>query len=120
METRGMQGLTANRASSETVTLNYPTFTEADDGSAVVTPTTLTCAASVGALQEKDIERLEKAGIIVKNGVTIVIPCAPSGQPDTITHHNKNYRVVNWSEKNENGNLTVVATCDEITIPGAE
>lgn len=119
MQTRTMQGLTANRASSETVTLNYPTFVDSGDGSAVVTPVTLTCAASVGVLQAKDIERLERAGIMVKVGVTVVIPCAPAGTPDTITHGIKKYRVINWVEENENGNLTVVATCEEITIPGA-
>ena len=40
-------------------------------------------------------------------------------QPDSILHGNKSYRVVNWSDKEENGNHTIVATCDEITIPGA-
>jgi hypothetical protein len=119
MQTRGMQGLTANRISSETVTLNYPTFDDsAGDGSAVVTPHLLPYAASVGALQPNDIERLEKAGIIITGGVTIVIPKAPPGQPDSITHQGKVYRVVDWSPVKENGNNTVVATCDEMPIAG--
>jgi hypothetical protein len=119
MNTRNMQGYTAIRISSESVFLNYPTFVDSDDGSAVVTPTALPYMASVGDLQKDDIERLEKAGIIIKSGVTIVIPSAPVGQPDTITHGTKNYRVVDWATKEENSNLTVVATCEEISIPGA-
>ena len=119
MKTRGMQGMAANRISSETVTLNYPTFTDSGDGSAVVTPVYLISPASVGALQAKDIERLEKSGIIIKNGVTIVIPSAPDGQPDSITHEGKTYRVVDWSTVKENENNTVIATCDEEPIQGA-
>jgi hypothetical protein len=118
MKTRGMQGLTANRIASETVTLNYSTYEDSGDGSAVVTPVETECAASVGALQAWDIERLEKAGIIIRSGVTIVIPEAPDTQPDTITHGSRNYRVVNWSGKHENETYTVVATCEEITIAG--
>jgi len=120
MKTRGMQGLTANRISSETVTLNYPTFDDsAGDGSAVVTPVYIISPASVGALQPNDIQRLEKAGIIVTGGVTIVIPSAPDGQPDSITHGDIVYRVIDWSPVTENGNNTVIATCDEMPIAGA-
>ena len=119
MKTRGMQGLTANRISSETVTLNYPTYADSGDGSAVVTNVYLISPASVGALQPNDIQRLEKAGIIITGGVTIVIPSAPDGQPDSITHQGKVYRVVDWSPVKENGNNTVIATCDEEPIIGA-
>jgi hypothetical protein len=118
MKTRGMQGLTANRISSETVTLNYPTYVDSGDGSAVVTPVYIISPASVGALQPNDIQRLEKAGIIVTGGVAIVIPSAPSGQPDSIAYGGKVYRVVDWSMITENGNNTVVATCDEGPIAG--
>jgi hypothetical protein len=115
-----MQGLIAGRISSEVVELNYPTFADSGDGSAIVTPNIIIKMASVGVLQARDIERLEKAGIIVRAGVTIVIPSAPEGQPDTITWHNKKYRVVAWVTVKENDNLTVVATCDEKTIEAAE
>jgi len=118
MKTRGMQALTANRAASETVTLSYVTYLDSGDGSAVATPVLKEYSASVGALQRKDIERLEVAGIIIKSGVTIVIPEAPDEQPDTITHESTNYRVVDWSDRIENDNHTVVATCEEITISG--
>ena len=114
-----MQALMANRVSSETITLIYTSYTDSGDGSAVVIPVKKVCSGSVGALQAKDIERLEKAGIKVKNGVTIVIPSAIETQPDSILHGNKSYRIVNWSDKEESGNHTIVATCDEITIPGA-
>jgi len=121
MKTRGMQGLTSNRAASETVTLKYVSYEDSGDGSAVVTPEEIECAASVGELQAKDIERLEKAGITVKSGITITIPDAPDGeQPDTITHDSKDYRVLNWSVRKENDCYTVVTTCDEITISGVE
>jgi hypothetical protein len=120
MNTRGMQGLTISRASSESITLRYTNSTEQIDGTATVVNTDIPCKASVGILQERDIERLEKAGIIVQNGVTIAIPTAREQQPDTIIHGTKKYRVINWAATQENGNVSVVATCDEITIPGAE
>lgn len=121
MKTRVMQGLTANRISSEAVALNYPTYEDAGDGSLTVTPVYTITPASVGALQPNEIERLEKAGIIITGGITIVIPSAPSeDEPDSITYNGINYRVINWSPVNENGNITVVTTCDEMPIAGAD
>jgi hypothetical protein len=120
MNTRGMQALALNRASSEFVTLIYTAYTDADDGSAIITNTSVQSPASVGILQAKDIERLEKAGIKVRNGVTIAIPRAQETPPDTIVNGDKTYRVVDWATANENGNISVIATCDEMTIFGAD
>lgn len=121
MQTRNMQAFTASRISSESVYLNYPTFTDSGDGSAVVTPTSLPWKASVTDLNQNDIERLLKAGIIIKTGVTIVIHSAPySHEPEGITWNDKIYRPVNWAATVENENITVVTTCEEISIPAAE
>jgi len=120
MRTRGMQGLTANRISTEFVSIIYLEYDEYGDGSAVVTDDIIQVPASVGILQAKDIERLEKGGIIIRNGITIVIPDAREEQPDTVIYYDKSYRVVEWIAKREdNHNFTVVATCDEIPITGA-
>lgn len=114
-----MQGFVLSRASSEFVSLLYYNSTENEDGSATLSPVEIESKASVGILQPKDIERLEKAGIIVRAGITIAIPSAQTvDQPDTVIYDNKNFRVVNWSAKNENNNISVVATCEEMTIQG--
>jgi hypothetical protein len=115
----------ANRISGDDIALEYAVETDSGDGSAVVTPYIVVLKGSVGALQPKDIERLEKAGIIVKNGVTIVIPECPKEQPDRITHDNTVYRVINWtfdfSYSLGSGDYgTVITTCDEMTIQEAE
>lgn len=118
MRTRNMQAFVTRRIASETIYLNYPVSVDSGDGSAVVTPTALLAKGSVTDLNTNDIERLEKAGIIIKKGVTIVIESAPySGEPDTITWDGKYYRVVNWATAEENDNITVIATCEEISIP---
>ena len=124
MNTRALHGLIASRIAGEDIALEYSTYVDSGDGSAVVTPYIFLLKGSVGALQPHDIERLEKAGIIVKNGVTIVIKECPEEQPDKITHAGKNYRVLNWSYNFDyvlgSGNYgTVIATCDEMTIQGA-
>ena len=120
MQTRNMQAFAAARISSETIYLNYPTFVDSGDGSAVVTPTSTPCQGSVTDLNSNDIERLLKAGIIIKKGVTIVIASAPTtDEPEDITWNGKNYRPVNWAVTVENDNITVVTNCEEISIPAA-
>ena len=120
MNTRSMQAFAASRISSETVYLNYPTFVDSGDGSAVVTPTAVSCRASVTDLNSNDIERLLKAGIIIKKGVTIVIHSAPTtDEPEGIIWSGKNYRPANWAVTQENDNITVVTNCEEISIPAA-
>lgn len=121
MNTRNMQGFIASRISSESVSLNYSSYVDSGDGSAVVTPEIITSMASVTDLNSNDIERLLKAGIIIKTGVTIVIASAPYvSEPDTITWNSKNYRVVTWAvAAEENNNITVVTVCEEISIVAA-
>jgi hypothetical protein len=125
MNLRALHGLVASRISGDDIALEYAVETDSGDGSAVVIPYIVPLKASVGALQPKDIERLEKAGIIVKNGVTIVIPECPEEQPDRISHDSKIYRVVNWTFNfsytlGSEDYGTVIATCDEMTIQEAE
>lgn len=120
MNTRSMQAFAASRIKSETVYLNYPTFIDSGDGSAVVTATSTACKASVNDLNSNDIQRLEKAGIIIKQGVTVVIHSAPySIEPHDIIYNGKYYKPVNWAVAEENDNITVIATCEEISIPAA-
>ena len=120
MNTRSMHAFAASRIKSETVYLNYPTFVDSGDGSAVVTASATPCQASVNDLNSNDIQRLEKAGIIIKQGVTIVIHSAPYDyEPEGITYGDKSYRPVNWAVTTENENITVVTTCEEISIPAA-
>lgn len=120
MNTRSMQAFASSRIKSETVYLDYPVFVDSLDGSAVVTATLTACQASVNDLNSNDIQRLEKAGIIIKQGVTIVIHSAPSAdEPEGITYGDKSYRPVNWAVTVENENITVVTTCEEISIPAA-
>ena len=108
MQTRNMQAFAASRIKTDTVYLNYPTYSDSGDGSAVVTATLTACKASVNDLNSNDIQRLEKAGIIIKQGVTIVIHSAPSAdEPENITYSGKNYRPVNWAVSEENDNITV-------------
>ena len=120
LNTRGLQAGVATRIASETVTLEYETSYDNGDGSATPVYSTVISGASVGALQAHDIERLELAGIVCKNGVTIVLPFSDKGRPDKIIHNvdeytNVNYRVIDWSKAH---GITVV-TCDLITIGSA-
>ena len=120
MNTRSMQAFASSRIKSETVYLDYPVFVDSLDGSAVVTASSTPCQASVNDLNSNDIQRLEKAGIIIKQGVTIVLHSAPySHEPENIVYSGKNYRPVNWAVTTENGNITVVTTCEEVSIPAA-
>ena len=120
MKTRGVQAGVAQRISSETVTLEY--YDEYDNGDGSGTPiySEVVSGASVGALQARDIQRLERAGIIVKSGVTIVLPFSDQTRPDRIVHNvdettDVSYRVVDWSRAN---GITVV-TCDLMPIGNA-
>ena len=118
MQTRNLQAFVASRIKTDTVYLNYPSYSDSGDGSAVVTTTSTPCAASVNDLNSNDIQRLEKAGIIIKQGVTIVIASAPySIEPHDIVYNGKYYKPVNWAVAEENSNITVIATCEEISIP---
>ena len=122
MKTRGVTGLVASRITSEQVSLDYAVSTPAGDGSEVVSYATVIRAASVGVLQPEEIERLEKAGIVVRNGAVIVIKEAPSGQPDRIIYGATTYRILSWTfhEEYETDKKygTVVTLCDESTIAG--
>ena len=122
--------MTASRIADDTVSLIYMHDTDNGDGSATVVYETIQRNASVGILQPRDIERLEKGGIIIRNGVTIVISEAPAKKPDTISHGHTSYRVVQWSVVNEydvydeydeytERRGVIVATCDEIPLPAA-
>jgi hypothetical protein len=123
MRTRGLQALTAKRIATEVVGLVYPQSVEAGDGSATITNTTKYAQASVGRLQPKDIERIEKGGNKVKKGIMIVLPDTWKTEPDTVTYNDKSYRVVEWNVETEDNDFdnfsnTIVATCDEIQIAG--
>lgn len=125
MRTRGLQALIANRIATETVGLVYPQSTESGDGSAVVTNTIKYAPASVGRLQPKDIQRIEKGGKKVRNGITVVLPDTENSEPDTITYNNVSYRIIEWDVETEDNDFdnftnTIVATCDEIPIAGAQ
>ena len=115
MNTRGLQAGVVSRITTETVTLVYNDEYDNGDGSARVTDDLVTSPASVVALQPKDIQRLEIAGIIIKNGVTIVLPGENYARPDRILRDEyTSYRVVMWSIANG----IIVATCDLIPIDG--
>lgn len=134
MNTRGLTGLSSNRISSELITLRYAHETDLySDGSVTITYTDLITAASVGILQPKEIERLEKGGVVIRNGITIVGHQAPSKRPDTIIYDGKHYRVLNWAfiKEYEADSFddydayatdygTVVAACDEENMTGAD
>lgn len=113
-----MHALMSNRIASEVVTLVYSAFTDSEDGSAVINNTYIISSASVAALQPNDIQRLEKAGIIVTGGVTMVFPEVTTAQPEYIIHGTKTYRVINWATMTEEDNTGVIATCDEMPIAG--
>ena len=124
MNTRALHGLTARRISDNGITLEYVIETDAGDGSSDVIVNVIPLNGSVNALQPKDIERLERAGIFVKNGISIVISECPEEQPDRIIYNNKIYRVINWTFEYsytflETNYGTVVTTCDEMTIQNA-
>ena len=115
MNTRGLQGGVASRICTELVTLEYNDEYDNGDGSSTVMVTPVASYASIVALQPKDIQRLEMAGIVVKNGITIVLPGENYAKPDRIiTDEYSVYRVVLWSIANG----IIVATCDLITIDG--
>jgi hypothetical protein len=100
LKTRGVQAGVATRIASETVTLEYNDEYDNGDGSATPLYTEVVSGASVGALQPYDIERLELAGIKVKNGVTIVLPFSLNTIPNSVLvmtdeyEENKRYRIV--------------------------
>jgi hypothetical protein len=129
MNLRGLSGLTTSRISSENITLEYIGFDEYDDGTGIPTYSSIEKKGSVGILQPRDIERLEKAGIEVRAGVTIVVKEALSIPPDRIKHDGKYYRIVAWSFDHEFDEYdeydeyairygTLIAHCDEMPIAG--
>lgn len=114
MNTRALQGGVASRIASESVILTYEIGVPQADGSETITYKHVPCKASVAPLQAKDYERLEIGGIIVKDGVTIVIPFV-TNRPDSITYLESKYRVVNWAP--DTG--VTICTGDKITVEGA-
>lgn len=114
MLTNGLLGLAANRICAEPVTLIYVREVDAGDGSADVTDVPVESLASVTALQPKDIQRLQFAGMEVKDGVTIVLPFG-TPRPDKIVHEEKTYRIIAYADQHG----ATVCTCDKITVGAA-
>lgn len=102
------------------MTLEWNDEYDNGDGSATPVYSEIISGASVGALQARDIQRLELAGITIKAGVTIVLPFSDRERPDRVTHNVDEYtsipyRVCDWSKAH---GITVV-TCEQITIGAA-
>lgn len=114
MLTRNLLGMAANRICTESVTLIYAEAVDNDDGSATVTDVSMLSMASVTALQHKDIQRLQFAGLKVKDGVTIVLPFGTK-QPDRIAHGVHEYRIVSYAS--DHG--ATVCMCDKISLAAA-
>ena len=126
MNLRGLPSMAARRIADTTCDVIYNTLTPEDDGSATVTPVSMTLKASIKPLQPKDIERLQLGGIEVREGVSILISEALEERPERIDADGKQWRVLSWSfipaYEDESGNPigTVVAMCDEIRITPAD
>lgn len=122
---RGLQSMAAKRYADTTVDVIYNTLTDDDDGSAIVTPVTLSLKASVKPLQPVDIKRLREGGIEVQEGVSILIAEALEERPERIEADGKKWRVLSWSfipaYEDESGMPigTAVALCDEIRVAAA-
>jgi len=125
MNLRGLQSMVARRLADTTCDVIYNTLTPDDDGSSAVTEIPLTLKASIKPLQPIDIERLQKGGIEIQEGVSIVISEARAERPDRIEADGKKWRILSWSfipaYENESGMPigTVVAQCDEIRVTAA-
>jgi len=126
MTLRGLQSMAARRYADTTCGVIYNTLTPDDDGSSIVTETTLTLKASIKPLQPVDIKRLREGGIEIQEGVSILISEALEDRPERIEADGKKWRVRSWSfipaYENESGMPigTVVAMCDEIRVGSAE
>ena len=128
MRTRGLTGLGSHRIADTVVGVVYNHLTLDDDGSSAIVEETEYLYASIQALQPKEIQRLQEGGIVLKNGVSMLIADARNDRPDKILYYSKKWRIINWSFSfefvQENGGSgetyrgTVVATCDEIIVPG--
>jgi len=125
MMLRGLQSMAARRYADTTCGVIYNTLTPDDDGSSIVTETTLTLKASIKPLQPVDIKRLREGGIEIQEGVSILISEALEDRPERIEADGKKWRVRSWSfipaYENESGNPvgTVVAACEEIRVTPA-
>lgn len=125
MMLRGLQSMAARRIADTTCDVIYNILTPDDDGSSIVTETVLTLKASIKPLQPIDIERLQKGGIEIQEGVSILISEAWAERPDRIEADGKKWRPRSWSfimaYENESGNPvgTVVAACEEIRVEPA-
>ena len=117
--------MAARRYADTICNVIYNYLTPDDDGSAAVTETVLTLKASIKPLQPIDIERLQKGGIEVQEGVSILISEALEERPERVEADGKKWRVLSWSfipaYENESGMPigTVVAQCDEIRVTAA-
>lgn len=125
MNLRGLPSLAARRIADSTCDVIYNTLTPDDDGSSAVTEIPLTLKASIKPLQPIDIERLQKGGIEIQEGVSIVISEARAARPDRIEADGKKWRPRSWSfvsaYEDDSGNLigTAAAVCDEIRVAAA-
>jgi len=125
MNLRGLVSMVARRVADTTCDVTYNTLTPLDDGSCTVVPMTMTLQASIHALQPIDIQRLQTAGIEVRNGVSIVLSEALEERPEKIEARGKSWRILTWTfvsaYENESGNPvgTVVTVCDEIRVTAA-
>jgi len=129
MNTRGLTGMTTNRAADTDVDFVYNVLTALDDGSSTNDPIVENLKGSVTALQPKDIQRLQEGGTVVKNGITLLVSKARDLRPDKIIIDSQEWRIVNWSFVREyledNGGSgftsrgTAVAICDEILTGSA-
>lgn len=120
MNTRNLQGGVASRISDQSVVLEYYSEDDNGDGSATSVFLQVVSHASVIPLQSTDIQRLELAGLYIKDGVTITFPATDSTAPDTVTHNvdeytAKKYRVV----KTANDNGIMILTCDFMSLGAA-
>lgn len=111
MDTRGLQSFATARISGDPVVLFYAIGVENDDGSEDISYEKLPALASVVPLTTADYKRLETGGIVVKDGVTIVLPFGTK-KPDKITHNTFTYRIVAWA----NANGATICTGDKITV----
>jgi hypothetical protein len=129
MNTRGLQSMTAARIADISCQVFYNHSTPQDDGSSLNAIETIDTMASVVPLRPQEILRLLEGGIIVRNGVSIVLTNVPNRRPDKIIADSKSWRILDWTFVYAYDDIdeydeymeefgTIVATCDEITIEG--
>lgn len=121
--------MTAARIADISCQVFYNHSTPQDDGSSLNAIETIDTMASVVPLRPQEILRLLEGGIIVRNGVSIVLTNVPNRRPDKIIADSKSWRILDWTFVYAYDDIdeydeymeefgTIVATCDEITIEG--